>query len=105
MHAMVLSHLSYCVTVLESGFSTDYEPVRSLYKQTLNILYKKPIRWHHCNILQKHSLNLSLIKMFFKCVNNLVQDIICQLISKQRSKGITIRGATNQNCAVPKKKL
>ncbi len=62
-------------------------------------------------IVQKYSLlsfenciNLSLIKMVCKCVNNLAPEMICPLISKQSSKGITTRGATNQNCTVPKRK-
>ncbi len=86
---------------LESGFSTDYQ-TRSLYKQTHIFWDKKPNRWHHCNIVQKYSLlslensiNLSLIKMVFKCVNNLAPEIICQLISKQSSKGIPTRGGGN----------
>ncbi len=111
MHAMVFSHLSYCVTVWSQVSQLTIKPVRSLYKQTLKILDKKPNRWHHCNIVQKYDLlsfenviNLSLIKMVFKCVNNLAPEIICPLISKQSSKGITTRGATNQICTVPKRK-
>ncbi len=111
MHAMVFSHLSYCVTVWSQVSQLTIKAVRSLYKQTLTILDKKPNRWHHCNIVQKHSLLsfknciiFALIKMFFKCVNNLAPEIICTLISKQSSKGITRRGATNQNCSVPKRK-
>ncbi len=111
MHAMVFSHLSYCVTVWSQVSQLTIKPVRSLYKQTLNMLDKKPNRWHHCNIVQKYSLlslenvsNLSLIKMGFKCVNNLAPEMICPLISKQSSKGILTRGATNPNCIVPKSK-
>ncbi len=111
MHAMVFSHLSYCVTVWSQVSQLTIKAVRSLYKQTLTILDKKPNRWHHCNIVQKYSLLsfenciiFSLIKMVFKCVNNLAPEIICPLISKQSSKGITTRGATNQNCTVPKRK-
>ncbi len=61
---------------------------------------------HHCNIVQNIVClvlnNLSLIKMVFKCVNNLAPEMICPLMSKQSSKGITTRGATNQNCTKEK---
>ncbi len=45
------------------------------------ILYKNIV----CLVLN----NLSLIKMVFKCVNNLAPEMICPLMSKQSSKGIT----------------
>ncbi len=68
MHTMVFSHLSYCVTVWSQVSQLTIKLVRSLYKQILKILDKKPNRWHHSNIVQKYSfencINLSLIKMF-----------------------------------------
>ncbi len=103
-------HTSYFVIVWSQVSQLTIKPVRSLYIQKLKVLDMKPIRWHHCNILQKYSLlsfenfvNVSLIKMVFKCLNNLAPEIICQLINKQ-SKVITTRSATNQNCTVPKRK-
>lgn len=73
MYVMVFSHLSYCVTVWSQGSQLTMKPVRSLYKQTLKMPVKKPNRWHHCNILQKHSLFLStflLICLSFNCFLN-----------------------------------
>ncbi len=66
MYAMAFSHMSYCVIVSQ----LTIKHIRPLYKQTLNILDNKSIRWHHCNILHKYSLhslynciNLSLFKI------------------------------------------
>ncbi len=66
MYAMAFWHMSYCVIVSQ----LTIKHIRPLYKQTLNILDNKSIRWHHCNILHKYSLhsvynciNLSLIKI------------------------------------------
>ncbi len=55
MHEIVFSHL-LTETVCNQVSQLTIKPVRSLYKQILNILDKKPNRWRHCNILQKYSL-------------------------------------------------
>ncbi len=56
MHAMIFSHLSYCITVWGQANQTTLVPIRSLYKQALKIMDQKPIRWHHCRIIQKFNL-------------------------------------------------
>ena len=38
MHAMIFSHLFYCVTVWSQASQTTVKPVTSLYKQALKIL-------------------------------------------------------------------
>lgn len=73
-HAMMFSHLSYYITVWGQANQTTMTPIKSLYKQGLTIMDQKPARWHHCQILKKHSLlgfvnsfvNFSFLKIFFK---------------------------------------
>lgn len=105
MHAMIFSHLSYCITVWGQASQTTMTPIKSLYKQGLKIMDQKPARWHHCQILKKHNLlgfvnsfvNFSFLKLIFTCVNNLDPEILCQLINKQSSR-IRTRGAMSGNC-------
>ena len=47
LHAMVLSHLSYCITSWSQATDSTIKPLFSLYKQALNILDQKPQKWHH----------------------------------------------------------
>ena len=44
MHAMIVSHMSYCVTVGRQAFKTTVKLIASLYNQTLKIMAKKPIK-------------------------------------------------------------
>ncbi len=50
MHAMILSHTSYCITCWGQAGETVIKPQASLYRQALKIRGKKPIqlpsRWH-----------------------------------------------------------
>ncbi len=77
-----------------SNKTLDLPAIRHLCAK-LASLYKNIV----CLVLKMLSICLLL-----KCVNNLAPEMICPLISKQSSKGITTRGATNQNSTVPKRK-
>ena len=84
MHAMVFSHMSYCVTVWSQASQTTIKPITSLYKQALKIMDKKQMRWHHCIILRKYNMlsfdsfiKFSSIKLIFKCVNDLAPAVLC----------------------------
>ena len=110
MHAMIFSHLSYCITVWGQANQTTMTPIKSLYKQALKIMDQKPTRWHLCQILKKHNslrfdsfVNFSFLKLIFKCVNNLAPEILCQLINKLHSR-IRTRGSTSGNCRTAKRK-
>lgn len=55
LHAMVLSHLSYCIAAWGQATDSATRPLLSLYKQALNIWDQKPQKWHHCKIIEKYS--------------------------------------------------
>lgn len=56
MHSMIMSHITYCLTTWSQANKTSIKSIESLYKQTIKILDKKTLRYHHCTILQKHHL-------------------------------------------------
>ena len=56
MHSMIFSHISYCITSLSQTGKTTLAPLQTLYKQTLKVLDKKPLKYHHCKIIQRHNL-------------------------------------------------
>ncbi len=64
LHAMILSHLSSCITAWDMTTHSGTRPLSSLYKQALKILDRKPQKWHHCKIIQKHNL-----LNFSNCIN------------------------------------
>lgn len=55
-NAIIMSHLTYCITSWTQTYDTNLKPIHSVYKQALKVLDKKPIRHHHCNVLDKHNL-------------------------------------------------
>ena len=54
MHSMIFSHI--CITSWSQTGKTTLAPLQTLYKQTLKALDKKPLRYHHCKIIQRHNL-------------------------------------------------
>ena len=55
-NAIIMSHLSYCLTSWSQAHKTTLAPIHSTYKQALKVLDQKPFRHHHCSILAKHDL-------------------------------------------------
>lgn len=51
MHAMILSHFSYCITFTSQTNSTIMQPLHSLSKQALKIMHIKLNSNHYCNIV------------------------------------------------------
>ncbi len=47
---MIFSHITYCLTTWSQASNTSLKPILSLYKQTLKVLDKKTIHYHHCDI-------------------------------------------------------
>lgn len=110
MHAMVFSHLSYCITAWSQTSVSTLKPVISLYKQAIKIFDKKPMRWHHCDIIQKHKLftfenfvNFSILKLTFKCLNNCVSPLFSGLMERRRgSFRPSTRASVSGDCVLPK---
>lgn len=63
MRAMILSHMSYCIACWVQAGETTIRPLESLYKQTIKMLDKKPLDFHHCRLLKKYNQ--------LKCVHGL----------------------------------
>lgn len=104
-HAMILSHLSYCVTVWGQASQTTVKPLISLYKQALKIMDQKPTLWHHCLIVQKYKLldfdsfiTFSFLKLTFKCTNNLAPAVLCPRVTKTSTRRVATRRAVGGNC-------
>jgi hypothetical protein len=107
MHTMILSHMTYCAIIWGQASQSVIKPVMSLYKQTLKVMDQKPMKWHHCQIVQKYDLlsfdnflKFSFLKTVFKCLYGLAPDVICQLIEKYSSDGVKTRGLVSGNCRV-----
>uniref|UniRef100_A0A4W5Q9E1 Reverse transcriptase domain-containing protein n=1 Tax=Hucho hucho TaxID=62062 RepID=A0A4W5Q9E1_9TELE len=56
MDAMIVSHLTYCLTSWGQTNSLSLKPLATLYKKTLKALDQKPNSLHHCIILNNHKL-------------------------------------------------
>ncbi len=100
-----------CLTVWGQATKSAMNPMPSLYEQTLKRLDQKPIKSHHFKIQQKYNwlsfdnfLNLSFLKLIFKCVNGLAPKLVSQLIWKYSSKGATTRSAISGDCKPAKRK-
>ena len=105
MHAMIFSHLSYCVTSWSQASQTALKPITSIYKQAIKIMDQKPMRWHHCGIIRKHNLftfenfvAFCNIKLVFKCLHNLVSPLLCGLVKRRPSSGRVTRASENGDC-------
>lgn len=107
MHAMVFSHISYCMTVWGQAAPSATKHIGSLYNRAIKIMDKKPIRYHHCYILEKYKIlsfesfsNLCFLKLIFKCINNLAPEPLSKFIEIQNNQRVT-RTSTNHNCTIP----
>ena len=56
LHALIFSHISFCIASWGQASPTIIRPLESLYKQALKVFDKKPSMYHHCGILHKHNL-------------------------------------------------
>lgn len=107
LHALIFSHIAYCITCWGQASQTTIRPLESLYKQALKIFDKKPFRHHHCDILHKYNL---LTFENFRIFSNLctVYKILKGLAPTCLSKYVCYRGsvrttriASLHSCTVP----
>lgn len=105
---MVMSNLTYCLTTWSQANKTTLKPIESLYKQTIKILHKKPQRYHHCNILQKHHLlgwenviKYSNLCLIYKIIHGLSSPPLSHFVNIRRSTHRVTRGAAREDCIVP----
>lgn len=84
--------------------------VMSLYKQTIKVFDRKPMRWHHCDIIERHHLftfenfvNFTTLKLVFKCLNSHVSPLFSALIvRRQGSLRPSTRASVSGDCVLPK---
>ena len=109
MHAMILSHMSYCITCWGQAGETAIKPLESLYKQTLKTLDKKPMHFHHCRVLEKYNLlsfenfrlfsNLCLV---YKILNGLAPPPLCDFLYTRSVSSIrSSRISSIRDCIIP----
>lgn len=65
MHATIFLHMFYCLTCWGQAGDTVIKPLKSLYKQAVKILDKKPNHFHSCRIIEKHNfLNFDNFRLY-----------------------------------------
>ena len=104
---MIFSHLSFCVTSWSQAASTITKPLRMIYNRAIKILDRKPIRSHHCHVLQKlnmlsfdNFINLANLKLIHKCLHNQAPQVLSDLVVPLSALGSVTRGASSGNCKV-----
>lgn len=65
INAMIIPHLTCCMTSWTQAKGTTLKPIASLYKQALKVFNRKPNIYYHFNILEKYVI-LSLEKLQIK---------------------------------------
>ena len=77
LHAMIFSHLHYCISCWSQASKTVLKPIEIIFKQALNVFDRKSLNHHHHNILSKYNLlsfeNLILfseLQLVFKIIHN-----------------------------------
>ena len=112
LNAMIVSHLSYCITSWSQASKTTQKSLESLYKRSLKIHDKKPRHYHHCNILLTHNIlsfeNLithSNICLLFKIIHNTAPPPLRHFV-KLSSEVMTrtTRSTTQGACRIPVRK-
>jgi len=107
MCAMVFSHFSYCSTTWSQTNGTSMQPLKSLYKQALKVMDKKPNSHHYCNIVKKHNLLtfenflfMSNVGLVYKIVNDLAPKPLKQYVTTISRAGSMLTRASRGDCCV-----
>ena len=107
MHSMIFSHISYCFTSWSQTGKNTLAPLQTLYKQTLKVLDKNPLRYHHCKIIQKHYLMtfesfvfLADVCLVYKIINDLAAPALNEFVSLRSDNGRRTRMSNRGDCVV-----
>ena len=107
MHSMIFSHISYCITSWSQTGETTLAPLQTLYKQTLKVLDKKRLRYHHCNIIQRHNLTtfgsfvfLADVCFVYKIMHDLPAPPLIEFVSLRSDNGRRTRTSNRGECVV-----
>lgn len=107
--AMIMSHMSYCITSWALACKTTLKPIETAYKQALKVLDKKPNTHHHCQILKKHErLNwVNTVKyndsvLVFKIFHGLAPPPLQDFVKRNSNR--STRAGSRGDCIVPFRK-
>ena len=108
MHAMIFSHLTYCIKNWTLSTNSALQPLQSLYKQALKILDKKPFSYHYCNIVKKYKLLtfdnfvvFSNVSLVYKILHNLAPQPLRKFVKPCEEAGIrTTQASSRGDCYV-----
>ena len=102
MHSMIFSHVSYCITSWSQTGKTTLAPL-----QTLKVLDKKPLKYHHCKIIQRHNLMtfdsfvfLADVCLVYKIMNDLAATPLNEFVSLRSVNGRRTRKPNRGVCVV-----
>ena len=109
LHGLIFSHISYCITCWGQANESTIRPLKSQYKQALKILDKKPLHYHHCNILEKHHLlsfenfrEFSSLCLVYKILHGLAPACLLEFVCHRPARSIrSSRIASASDCRIP----
>ena len=104
---MIFSQISYCFKSWSQTGKTTLAPLQTLYKQTLKVLDKKRLRYHHCNIIQRHNLTtfgsfgfLADVCFVYKIMHDLPAPPLIEFVSLRSDNGRRTRTSNRGECVV-----
>ena len=110
-NAMIMSHLSYCLTSWAQAPCTTLKSVQSAYHQAIKVLDKKPNSYHHCNCLRNHKLLSwdNLVKftdacLVYKILHNLAPPPLSAFIKQKTTDDSRTRSAARRDCIIPRRR-
>ena len=109
IHGLIFSHISYCITCWGQANESTIRPLKSQYKQALKILDKKPLHYHHCNILEKHNLlsfenfrEFSNLCLVYKILHGLAPACLLEFVCHRPARSIrSSRISSIYDCRIP----
>ena len=96
---MIFSHI--CITSWSQTGKTTLAPLQTLYQQTLKVLDKKPLRYHHCDIIQRHN-RMSFESFEFLADVCLVYKIMHDLAAPPLTEFVSLRSDMEGELERPK---
>lgn len=111
LHAMIFSHLQYCLTCWSQAAKTIRKELERLFKHSLKIFDKRSLSYHHCNILHgykllnfDHMIYYSEMRLLFKILHNTAAPPLRELFQfRSDHMTRTSRSSVNSNLIIPLK--
>ncbi len=108
INAMIIPHLTYCMTTWSQAKGTTQKPILFLHKEAYKVLNRKPNTYHHCNILFKYDILSwdNLIKyndgcLMFKILNGKAPPPLGVFIKQKNLNNRSTRSTRRGDCEIP----